>query len=211
LGGSDVRKPWSGDKRRAAKDRRTAERRRTAARRAAAPAAETPAKRRAAPERRGVERRDGADRRSEAGWVPVPIEDAEAARVNDEAALVAAAAEARTRAHARYSQFKVGAALETSDGEIVTGCNIENATYGLTLCAERVALVKALSDGRSVFTRIAVVADTQAPTPPCGPCRQLLWEYCGDIDIILGNLNGPTGRFRLSALLPMPFDARLLG
>ena len=77
--------------------------------------------------------------------------------------------------------------------------------------AERVALVKALSDGHSIFTRLAVVADTDAPTPPCGPCRQLLWEYCGDIDIILGNLNGPTGRFRLSALLPMPFDRRLLG
>ena len=105
----------------------------------------------------------------------------------------------------------VGAALETADGRIIGGCNIENATYGLTLCAERVALVKALSDGRSVFTRIAIVADTEAPTPPCGPCRQLLWEYCGDIDIILGNLNGPTGRFRLSALLPLPFDSHLLG
>jgi cytidine deaminase len=93
----------------------------------------------------------------------------------------------------------------------VGGCNIENATYGLTLCAERVALVKALSDGHEVFTRIAIVADTEAPTPPCGPCRQLLWEYCGDIDIILGNLDGPTGRFRLSALLPLPFDSRLLG
>jgi cytidine deaminase len=118
---------------------------------------------------------------------------------------------ARKRAHAPFSNFAVGAALKTFSGEIVLGCNIENATYGLTLCAERVALVKALSDGHSIFTRIAVVADTEAPTPPCGPCRQLLWEYCGDIDIILGNLNGPTGRFRLSALLPMPFDRRLLG
>jgi cytidine deaminase len=141
----------------------------------------------------------------------ISIEDTASPNVNDEGALLAAAVDARTRAHARYSQFRVGAALETSDGAIISGCNIENATYGLTLCAERVALVKALSDGRSVFTRIAVVADTEAPTPPCGPCRQLLWEYCGDIDIILGNLNGPTGRFRLSALLPMPFDARLLG
>ena len=117
----------------------------------------------------------------------------------------------RGRARRRITRiFKVGAALETADGQVIGGCNIENATYGLTLCAERVALVKALSDGHSIFTRIAVVADTQAPTPPCGPCRQLLWEYCGDIDIILGNLNGPTGRFRLSALLPMPFDRRLL-
>jgi cytidine deaminase len=133
------------------------------------------------------------------------------ANINQEAALLAAAAEARTRAHAQYSNFKVGAALETADGRIIGGCNIENATYGLTLCAERVALVKALSEGEAVFTRIAVVADTDAPTPPCGPCRQLLWEYCGDIDIILGNLAGPTGRVRLSALLPLPFDRRLLG
>ena len=125
--------------------------------------------------------------------------------------LLAAAADARTRAHARYSKFKVGAALQTADGLVITGCNIENATYGLTLCAERVALVKALSDGHGVFTSIAVVADTIEPTPPCGPCRQLLWEYCGDIDVILGNLDGPTGRYRLSALLPVPFDARLLG
>jgi cytidine deaminase len=156
-----------------------------------------------------AERRSGADRRDEAAWQPVSIETGSSASASD-LALVAAATEARTRAQAHYSNFKVGAALETADGQVISGCNIENATYGLTLCAERVALVKALSDGHSIFTRIAVVADTDAPTPPCGPCRQLLWEYCGDIDIILGNLNGPTGRLRLSALLPMPFDRRLL-
>lgn len=127
-----------------------------------------------------------------------------------EQALFRAAREARDRAHARYSGFKVGAALELADGGVVTGCNIENATYGLTLCAERVALVKALSDGHTTFTRIAVVADTHAPTPPCGPCRQLLWEYCGDIEILMSNLDGPTARLRLSALLPLPFDDRLL-
>ena len=104
----------------------------------------------------------------------------------------------------------MGAALETADGLIVTGCNIENATYGLTLCAERVALVKALSEGHQVFTRIAVVADTGVLTPPCGPCRQLLWEYCGDIGVILANLAGSTAHHRLSSLLPLPFDARLL-
>ncbi|MGH9369939.1 MAG: cytidine deaminase, partial [Vicinamibacterales bacterium] len=98
----------------------------------------------------------------------------------------------------------------TLDGAIITGCNIENATYGLTLCAERVALVKALSDGHVAFTRLAVVADTEAPTPPCGPCRQLLWEYCGDIDVTLGNLETMTGQYRLSALLPLHFDRRLL-
>ena len=156
-----------------------------------------------------AERRSGADRRDEAAWQPVLIEAGSSASPSD-LALVAAATDARTYAQAHYSHFKVGAALETADGQVIGGCNIENATYGLTLCAERVALVKALSEGHSIFTRIAVVADTDAPTPPCGPCRQLLWEYCGDIDIILGNLNGPTGRVRLSALLPMPFDRRLL-
>ena len=127
-----------------------------------------------------------------------------------EQSLHAAAIDARQHAQALYSGFKVGAALETPDGRVITGCNIENATYGLTLCAERVALVKALSEGITVFSRIAVVADTAEPTPPCGPCRQLLWEYCGDIDVILGNLTSITGRHRLAALLPMPFDRRLL-
>jgi cytidine deaminase len=162
------------------------------------------------PERR-TKRRRGPDRRNDVEWQPVSIDVSGAADIDQQDLLLAAATDARTRAQAHYSNFKVGAALETPDGRIITGCNIENATYGLTLCAERVALVKALSDGHAVFTAIAVVADTDAPTPPCGPCRQLLWEYCGDIDIILGNLNGPTGRFRLSALLPMPFDRRLLG
>lgn len=127
-----------------------------------------------------------------------------------EQALLAAATDARRHAQAAYSGFKVGAALETADGRVITGCNIENATYGLTLCAERVALVKALSEGITVFTRIAVVADTSDPTPPCGPCRQLLWEYCGDIEVVLGNLAEPTGKYRLAALLPLPFDRRLL-
>ncbi len=163
------------------------------------------------PDRRLAERRSGADRRGEAGWEPLSLDLDTAESGGTEAALHAAAVDARTHARARYSGFQVGAALETADGRVITGCNIENATYGLTMCAERVALVKALSEGEAVFTRIAVVADTRSPTPPCGPCRQLLWEYCGDIDIILGNLNGPTARYRLSTLLPLPFDARLLG
>ena len=124
--------------------------------------------------------------------------------------LVSAARQAREHAQARYSGFKVGAALELPDGTIVTGCNIENATYGLTLCAERVALVKALSDGHTSFSRIAVVADTDAPTPPCGPCRQLLWEYCGDIEVLMANLAAVTATHRLGELLPLPFDDRLL-
>jgi cytidine deaminase len=125
--------------------------------------------------------------------------------------LLTAARAARERAFAPYSKFKVGAALETEDGTVITGCNVENSTYGLTVCAERVAVLKAVSEGYRAFRRIGVVADTQAPTPPCGPCRQILWEFCGDIDVILGNLTEETGRYRLAELLPLPFDARLLG
>jgi len=157
-----------------------------------------------------LERRSGRDRRDDSSWQAVPLEITIATEADLAEALVAAATIARARAHARYSGFKVGAALETADGDVITGCNIENATYGLTLCAERVALVKALSDGRDVFTRIVIVADTESPTPPCGPCRQLLWEYCGDITVILANLEQTTATLRLSDLLPMPFDARLL-
>ena len=124
--------------------------------------------------------------------------------------LVTAAREARERARATFSHFKVCAALETTDGLVITGCNIENATYGLTLCAERVAMFKAVSDGYDSFRRIAVVADTEEPTPPCGPCRQILWEFAGDIEVILANLEEEKGRYRMSELLPLPFDARLL-
>ena len=125
--------------------------------------------------------------------------------------LINAARDARERAFAPYSKFKVGAALETADGTIVTGCNIENSTYGLTICAERVAVFKAVSEGHRLFRRVAVVADTQDPTPPCGPCRQILWEFCGDIEVVLANLTEEKGTYRLKDLLPMPFDARLLG
>ena len=125
--------------------------------------------------------------------------------------LIAAARKARRHAHARFSNFKVGAALETADGTIITGCNVENATYGLTICAERVAMFKALSEGHRNFARVAVVADTDAPTPPCGACRQILWEFGGDLEVILANTRRETARFKLSELLPHPFDARLLG
>lgn len=125
-------------------------------------------------------------------------------------ALIAAARKARRHAQAAFSGFKVGAALETADGTIVTGCNIENATYGLTVCAERVAMFKALSDGHRRFRTIVVVADTQAPTPPCGACRQVLWEFGGDLEVILANLRREAARYRLADLLPLPFDARLL-
>jgi cytidine deaminase len=125
--------------------------------------------------------------------------------------LLDAARAARRHAVAPFSHFAVGAALETADGQVVTGCNVENATYGLTVCAERVALLKALSDGHRAFRRVAIVADTPAPTPPCGACRQLLWEYGGDLDVLLGDLTNPKGCFRLADLLPLPFDARILG
>ena len=116
------------------------------------------------------------------------------------------AGEARARAHAPYSKFKVGAALKTRSGEIVTGCNVENASYGLTMCAERVAVFKAVSEGLSGFDAVAVVADARRLTPPCGPCRQILWEFCGDIVVHLVDVKGGTRTLRLRELLPMPFD-----
>ena len=126
------------------------------------------------------------------------------------ARLIEAAFRVRLNAFAPFSGFKVGAAVEAEDSSIYTGCNVENATYGLTVCAERVALFKALSVGLRRFRRIAVVADTDEPTPPCGACRQLLWEFGGDLEVILGNLHGEKARHRLNELLPHPFDARLL-
>ena len=125
--------------------------------------------------------------------------------------LVAAARAAREHAVADFSGFKVGAALETDTGQIITGCNIENATYGLTVCAERVAIFKALSEGQRSFARIAVVADTANPTPPCGACRQIIWEFCGDIEVVLANLGTVSASLRMKELLPRPFDRSLLG
>ena len=124
--------------------------------------------------------------------------------------LIDAAREVRLKAHAPFSRFLVGAALEAADGRIITGCNVESATYGLTICAERVAAFKAVSEGVRQFVCVAVVADTQDPTPPCGACRQVLWELCGDVEVILANLDGEKARYRLAYLLPHPFDARLL-
>jgi cytidine deaminase len=124
--------------------------------------------------------------------------------------LVAAARAAREHAVADFSHFKVGAALETETGEIITGCNVENASYGLTICAERVAIFKALSEGKRAFTRIVVVAETADPTPPCGACRQIIWEFCGDIEVTLANLQKVTKTLQMKDLLPLPFDKRLL-
>ncbi len=124
--------------------------------------------------------------------------------------LLEAALSAREHAHAPFSGFKVGAALESLDEAVHTGCNIENASYGLTMCAERVALFKALSEGKRRFRRIAVAADSDVPTPPCGPCRQLLWEFCGDIEVVMVNLEGKSESVRIRDLLPRPFDASFL-
>lgn len=124
--------------------------------------------------------------------------------------LVAAAMQARENAHAPFSGFKVGAAIEDSTGRIHSGCNIENATYGLTLCAERVAIFKAISEGARAFRRVAVVADTDTLTPPCGACRQILWEFCGDVGLVLANLKGQSETLRLASLLPRPFDQSFL-
>src|SRR5690348_13805511 len=125
-------------------------------------------------------------------------------------ALIAAAKHARENAHAPFSNFRVGAALRANSGRIYTGCNVENASYGLTLCAERVAIFKAISEGERGFEAIAVVADTDALTPPCGACRQIIWEFCGDAEIVLANPKGKVERYRMSALFPKPFDQSFL-
>jgi cytidine deaminase len=124
--------------------------------------------------------------------------------------LAGLARKARNRAHAPYSKFKVGAALRTRKGEIVTGCNIENASYGLTLCAERVAVFKAVSEGLRRFDAIAVVVDSPKLAAPCGPCRQILWEFCGDIWVHMETLRGASKTLRLRELLPFPFDDKNL-
>lgn len=121
--------------------------------------------------------------------------------------LLAAALEARDRAHAPFSRFQVGAALESDDGVIHAGCNVESASYGLTMCAERTAVFRAIAEGATRFRRIAVVAATESLTPPCGACRQVLWELCGDIEVILFNLSGRRESYQMRDLLPRAFDA----
>ena len=121
--------------------------------------------------------------------------------------LISAAKVARENAHAPFSNFKVGAALRTPSGKVFAGCNVENATYGLTVCAERVAIFKAISEGERKFDAIAVVTDTDTLTPPCGACRQLIWEFCGDIPVVMSNLQGKVEELRMSQLFPKPFDS----
>jgi cytidine deaminase len=121
--------------------------------------------------------------------------------------LLLIAKQSRENAHAPYSNFRVGAALRATSGRIFGGCNVENATYGLTVCAERVAIFKAISEGERGFDAVAVVTDSDTLTPPCGACRQLLWEFCGDIPVILSNLKGKTETHQMRALFPKPFDS----
>ena len=124
--------------------------------------------------------------------------------------LFIAAAAVRNKAHAPFSNFKVGAAVQASDGIIYSGCNVESASYGLTVCAERVAVCKAISEGSRKFARVAIYAETEELTPPCGACRQLLWELCGDLWVHFSDLKGHKKTMRMSTLLPEPFDKRFL-
>src|SRR5262245_55956026 len=121
--------------------------------------------------------------------------------------LVEAAKQARENAQALYSQFKVGSALLATDGRVFTGCNLESTSYGLTICSERVALFKALSEGAKGFIRIVVVADTEELTAPCGACRQVMWDFCGDIEVVMANLRGGSKTVRLYQLFPHPFGS----
>ena len=125
-------------------------------------------------------------------------------------ALLSQAIAVRENAFAPFSHFKVGAALEDAEGRVHTGCNVENATYGLTVCAERVAVFKAISEGARKFRRVAVAADTDVLTPPCGACRQILWEFCGNVEVVLTNLHGKTETYQLKDLFPKPFDVSYL-
>lgn len=124
--------------------------------------------------------------------------------------LIEAAEQARLHSVAPFSNFQVGAAVRTESGKVYTGCNVESASYGLTVCAERVAIWKALSEGERHFTELAVVADTDTLTPPCGTCRQIIWEFARDARIVFANLNGESETFQMADLLPRAFDARFL-
>ncbi len=120
--------------------------------------------------------------------------------------LIEAARAARENAYAPFSHFQVGAAVRTRAGRLIGGCNVENASYGLTVCAERVAIFKAISEGEREFDAIAVVTDADRPTPPCGACRQIIWEMCGNVEVVLANLKGQMEIHRMKDLLPLPFD-----
>jgi len=123
--------------------------------------------------------------------------------------LVRASKAARLNAHAPYSRFKVGAALVTTSGKVFRGCNVESSSYSLTICAERTAIFKAISEGEKEFRAIAIVSDSEEMTPPCGACRQVLWDLAGNIDVVLSSRNR-TKVIKLKSLLPIAFGSNLL-
>ena len=124
--------------------------------------------------------------------------------------LIEQATAARLRSVAPFSNFLVGAALQTDEGKVFSGCNVESASYGLTVCAERIAIWKALSEGERDFARLVIVADTEQLTPPCGTCRQIIWEFCKHATIVLANLHGQKEELHVADLIPRAFDARFL-
>jgi cytidine deaminase len=121
-------------------------------------------------------------------------------------ALVAAATAVRDNAWAPFSRFQVGAALLAGDGTVYAGCNVENRTFGLTICAERSAVTTAIADGCRDFVAIAIVTDASPPAPPCGMCRETLVEFARDMDILSANLAGERKFYRLSEIFPEPFQ-----
>ena len=125
-------------------------------------------------------------------------------------ALIESAKKVREQAYAPFSNFRVGAAVRTKSGKIYTGCNVESASYGLTVCAERIAIWKAVSEGEREFDHVSVVTDTEELTPPCGTCRQIIWEFCGDIPVTFSNLKGKVETVMMKEILPRAFDTKFL-
>ena len=122
--------------------------------------------------------------------------------------LIAAAKKVRENAYAKFSGFEVGAALLTGTGKIITGCNVENSSFGLTMCAERTAVFKAVSEGEKDFAAIVIVSSANPPARPCGACRQVLFEFNPDLEIVCANIAGVVDKFTLKDLLPEGFRLR---
>jgi cytidine deaminase len=125
--------------------------------------------------------------------------------------LIKAAIRAKDNAYAPYSKFHVGAALLTSDDEIILGANVENASYSLTMCAERLAVFKGIFEGKKSFKAVAIAGNTDEPLPPCGACRQVLAELCGlELQVIMISKTGETKELKMKELLPYSFESKQL-